>query len=347
MTRQLSLTELEEALFDPLKDPFLRPGFVTPRYFATPDELRAAAELLAYRRDHYGWRSSALPKSVVAAVATCLAQDPPGPRPMQPDAIPAEMSQDAQPARADDNDEEPLRRRLASGLAWRPLPFYRGGRLVHVPAEAPDLSPAGADRVLVFKEKSRLRAVRLDGESMPFHEANALVPFDPSPPGAVEEYVDVFCAHLRADDGGFYIIEEGDFESPDDDPAVAGPAEEILVPAGRELPQFYHVMRDFRRGDRVSPEERTRFGPVLEGGRLVRAQLAHPITRLGPRQEGEEPPERERPFVLLATLIYGGGPVRAVFSVEPTGAIDMLEDRDVRGAAVRPLTPVWLPRVRP
>lgn len=328
-SRAPTLSELERELFDPRKDPLLRPGFVTPQHVATQAELAAAADLLSYRRANYGWRLEPLDEEALGAVRACLeasaARTPPDAGSAGEDPAPSESQHDA------------LEGRLFGRLPWRPLPFYPGGRLIHIPAGGNGAAPpAAAERVMLYGAAGTSTAVQLNGGSLPIHQANDAAPFDASPKGALEEYVSFFCEHVHASDGGFYAIEEAGIDEGGSGGAEEG---EPLLPAGQPLPELYHMVRDHRRSGELSPEDLSRFAAALEeAGPPVRASIAHPITRIAAPAD-----DTVRTYV-IATIIYARSPFRSVLAIDPGGMIEMLEDQFVADAAVAPLSPRWLPK---
>jgi hypothetical protein len=266
-------------LFDPSADPSLRPGYVNEHYRATSAQLDAARHRLVDRRREFAWRTLGNGERVAARLAASGSSE----------ALPASVLAALSEGRA---------------LA-KPLPFYPGGLLVHVPGDAPELAHrfalAGGDLVQ-----------KLDGTNRPIHELNRHAPIELRP-GTVEEYVGFFCEHVHGDGGGFYVIEEESVEGGDRRASDEGSSLVLRASDVREGP----LLADHRR-DEV----------------FVQAELAWPITVIEAREEGT---------TALTTCIYANEAFRAAFWVQADGGIQMVEDLHVPGVSLDGPELQWLP----
>lgn len=297
----LSLDEIEKAFFDESADSKNRVGYVSEEFRATDAEQAAALALLTYRREQFGWRRKKLKPAEVDALLRLWA------RPDDP------MNADA--------TERYLR---SARCTWKPLAFYRDGKLVHWPGEGlsdralgPDGLPTARRAILYRGPDGDLIAAEIDGRSAVIHDANDRSPIDLSPQGAAEEYLQFFCEHIVGDKGAFTL------------------AEESHDPIGQGVPEFYFTVRQLSRPAGLDPDA------VRPDLRRRRVDIAQPITRIA------NPPDTPSGMMrFIATAFYEGAPSRSAFLLSPDGLLTMADDCSVEGAIFRRPQVPWVPEGR-
>lgn len=284
MSEPLDVSEIEFRYFNLANDPANRAGYVNQTYHATESELAAAGEKLHRRHRTFGWRDAPL------SAAEC-------------DAVAWRADGEAKPPTVGLTPDE---RSGAEPIVWRPLPFYAGAKLIHLPMVA---GRDRAERLVVRATGDGFDCRRLTGSSGVIHELNKAVPLDLDGEYMAEEYLSFFCDHLSNTGGTFTLIEY-------DDPPETLPHTEL-----------YPTIRQFR-SPGVDPDQPR---PELSRRDVAYAQ---PITRLD--RDGED-------IELIAAVYYFREPFRAAFRVSPRGRVDMLEDRPIRGVIFRRPELYWLP----
>jgi hypothetical protein len=284
----VDLTEFDK-LFDPERSPLLQPGYVSPQWRATPADLETARVKLATR----AWRWSSLGDGERAAALAGL--------PLLVEKFGQEVERATDAARA-----------LLTGAgpaAFKRLPFYEGGLLVHVEGEVEGRAGRFAMRLVVATGRATYPLTSVAGI---IHRLNTDLPVRLSAAN-VEDYLVFFCEHVHGDEGGFYIIEEA-------------PGDERPLPDGLTLRNC---------DERVGQGVRAHLPGIDRFETLPRAEIPMPVTLLPARDGGGWP--------MLATVIYGGEAFRAAFVVRETGEVEMAQDELLDGCALRPLDLRWTP----
>lgn len=84
----------------------------------------------------------------------------------------------------------------------KPLPFYKGTALVRVM----DPDERNGDQAIYYLDRGGTFS-RLDGSSVPIHDANALEPVDLSEDNILD-YLHFFCRFVQGDEGPFQLVRD-------------------------------------------------------------------------------------------------------------------------------------------
>ncbi|MES2442070.1 MAG: hypothetical protein V4574_04505 [Pseudomonadota bacterium] len=193
------IAKVYRSLFDPERDPILRPGYVSTDFSADPAQQAQAALKLAARQEAYAWRPARLSAPQRDAVADCLRDQ------LEPVECAGRLKR----------------------AAMRPLPFYNSAWLVHLFAPGAAGDGTAAERVVVYQSGKQAKgknpiplhgARRLTGKSADIFAVNAAAGLKLTEP-VVEEYLAFFDDHLAADGALFLLIEH--------DEAAKGPYSQL------------------------------------------------------------------------------------------------------------------------
>lgn len=313
-------------LFDPSKDPMLKPGWVSEAYSASDTELANAAQKLKERRAKWSWRlfgdaelvAITQKRAELEQAATKSTAEPEAEHRDRPGVTNAAQ-------RLDDLRllEGAIQTRHA---AFKPLSFYDDCVLVHI---EPANDEQEARRWLMVGYGAEI--VRLGNQTAPIHSMNArgVRLTDDN----VEEYAAFFCSQTV-------------FSSENLAPSAFVPVEEdgkqaLSFPACLDAKTY-----DTRGGDSVMNKllADPRLGGVNASTRhassFPKATIGFPLTAIGKSPDHDDA-SAPADWLLIGTLLYRGEAFRTVLSVAPKGTVTMLQENKIMGAGLWPVSMSW------
>jgi len=319
-------------LFDPSKDPVLKPGWVSDAYHANEQQLARAARKLKTRRSKWFWRlfddddCAAIARNR-EALESRAEETLPAEEATDADATPPEpFADDAQRL----EDLRLLERAIATkSAACKPLGFYADCVLVHI---EPESEARGARRWLMIGMGQKI--VRLGENIFPVHKFNALgLKLTES---TVEEYAAFFCGQTVAgteEEPSVFVAIEEDHR------------QDMSFPARLDV-----TMQDTRVGrafmdqlladDRLHDIDQTN----RHASAFPKAILGFPLTLIGSAPNVANP-STVPDWLVVGTLLYRRSAFRVVLSVAAKGSVSMLEDAGIEGAGLSPVHVSWPPAV--
>jgi hypothetical protein len=280
------------AFFDPEQSPLLKAGYLSPEWRASPSELEAARAKLAVRARRWLPLGDSQRAQALASLSR-LSEEP------------GSTHRFAVTAR------ELLDR--GGPAAFKPLPFYQDGFLLHVEEREDGAQESLTMRLVVVPGRP---TYLMTAEADVIQRMNREIPLKLSRAN-VEDYLAFFLEHVHGDEGGFYVIEE---DSGDE----------------RSFPDRLNA---FNRDERVGRPIRDKIPGLNAFETFPRAEVPMPITLL--------PVSKDHAWTLLATLVYAGQAFRAAFELLDDGAVAMLADGPLEGCALRPMQTRWIPKRTP